>query len=42
MDEFSYLSVLIGLILGLGITKLMEGIGHLVQVRERIVRYWPL
>lgn len=42
MDEFSYLSVLIGLILGLGITKLMEGVGHLVQLRERIVWYWPL
>ena len=42
MDEFSYLSVLIGLILGLGITKLMEGVGHLVQVRGRIVWYWPL
>lgn len=42
VDEFSYLSVLIGLILGLGITKLMEGIGHLVQLRQRIVWYWPL
>ena len=42
MDEFSYLSVFMGLILGLGITKLMEGMGHLVQLRGRIVWYWPL
>ncbi len=42
MDEFSYLSVLMGLILGLGITKLMEGMGHLFQARETISWYWPV
>lgn len=41
MDEFTYLSVLIGLILGLGITQLMEGFGRLLQLRERISWYWP-
>lgn len=41
MDEFTYLSVLIGLILGLGITQLMEGFGRLLQLRERITWYWP-
>lgn len=41
MDEFTYLSVLIGLILGLGITRLMEGFGHLLQLRDRISWYWP-
>ncbi len=42
MDEFTYLSVLIGLILGLGITQLMEGIGRLAHHREKIDWYWPL
>lgn len=41
MDEFTYLSVLIGLILGLGITQLMEGFGRLLQLRDRITWYWP-
>ena len=41
MDEFTYLSVLIGLILGLGITQLMEGFGRLLQLRDRIIWYWP-
>jgi hypothetical protein len=42
MDEFTYLSVLIGLILGLGITQLMEGFGRLLQLRDRMIRYWPV
>jgi hypothetical protein len=41
VDEFTYLSVLIGLILGLGITQLMEGFGRLLQLREQIFWYWP-
>jgi len=41
MDEFTYLSVLIGLILGLGITQLMEGFGRLLPLRDRITWYWP-
>jgi len=41
MDEFSYLSVLITIILGLGITQLMTGLGWLIVSRERVRPYWP-
>jgi hypothetical protein len=41
MDEFSYLSVLITIILGLGITQLMTGLGWLIVSRERVHLYWP-
>ena len=41
MDQFSYLSVLISIILGLGITQLITGLGRLVQARERVTFYWP-
>ena len=41
MEEFSYLSVLITIILGLGIAKLMTGLGWLIVSRERVRLYWP-
>ena len=41
MDQFSYLSVLTGLILGLGITHLMEGVGHFARYRGRMTWHWP-
>ena len=41
MDQFSYLSVLISIILGLGITQLVTGLGRLIQTRERIKPYAP-
>ena len=41
MDQFSYLSVLISIILGLGITQLVTGLGRLVQARDRVKLYWP-
>jgi len=41
MDEFSYLSVLITIILGLGITQLMTGLGWLIVSRESVRLYWP-
>lgn len=41
MDPFSYLSVLISIILGLGIAQLLTGFGKLVQDRGRVVVYWP-
>lgn len=41
MDPFSYLSVLIGLILGLGIAHLMEGIGQFARYRGQIAWHWP-
>ena len=41
MDAFSYLSVLISIILGLGITQLLTGLGRLMQVRRRTRLYGP-
>ena len=41
MNEFSYLSVLITIILGLGITQLMTGLGWLIVSRESVRLYWP-
>jgi hypothetical protein len=41
MDRFSYLSVLISIILGLGITQLVTGLGRLIQARRRVRMYWP-
>lgn len=41
VDAFSYLSVLISLILGLAITQVLGGIRGLMQSRSRLVGYWP-
>ena len=41
MDPFSYLSVLISIILGLGITQLVTGLGRLIQARDRVKLYSP-
>lgn len=41
MDEFGYLSVLLSIVLGLGITQLLTGLGRLIQARERVRGYWP-
>jgi len=41
MDPFSYLAVLISIILGLGITQLLSGLGRLLQERRRVRLYWP-
>lgn len=41
MDQFSYLTVLISIILGLGITQLLGGLGRLLQARRRTRLYWP-
>jgi hypothetical protein len=41
MDAFSYLSVLLSIILGLAITQLLQGLGQLLQARERVRWYWP-
>ena len=40
MDAFSYLSVMLSIVLGLGLTQLFAGIGNLVQIRRRVKRYW--
>jgi hypothetical protein len=41
MDAFSYLSVLISLILGLAITQVLKGFRGLMHARSRVVGYWP-
>ena len=41
MDAFSYLSVLISLILGLAITQVLKGVRGLMQARSRLQVYWP-
>jgi hypothetical protein len=41
MDEFSYLSVLLSIILGLAITQILKGFRGLLQSRARVHLYWP-
>ncbi len=41
MDEFSYLSVLLSIILGLAITQILKGFRGLRQSRMRVKLYWP-
>jgi hypothetical protein len=41
MDAFSYLSVMISLILGLAITQVLKGFRGLMQARTRLHGYWP-
>jgi hypothetical protein len=41
MDAFSYLSVLISIILGLGVTHLLSGVGRIIERRDRVAPYWP-
>lgn len=41
VDAFSYLSVLISIILGLGVTHLLSGVGRIIERRDRVTPYWP-
>ena len=41
MDEFSYLSVLLSIILGLAVTQILQGFRGLLQSRARVRLYWP-
>ena len=41
MDAFSYLPVLISIILGLAITQILQGFRDLMQARSRLRLYWP-
>jgi hypothetical protein len=41
MDEFSYLSVLLSIILGLAITQILKGFRGMLQSRDRVRPYWP-
>ena len=40
MDPFSYIIVLTSIILGLGVTRIVGGLGHLLQTRKRRHNYW--
>lgn len=42
MDEFSYLSVLLSVILGLAVTQILKGFRGLLLSRTRIQIYWPV
>lgn len=42
MDAFSYLSVLLSIVLGLAVTQLLGGFAALVRARRRIAMYWPM
>jgi hypothetical protein len=41
VDPFSYLSVLLSIILGLAITQILLGVRGIVLSRARVVGYWP-
>jgi hypothetical protein len=41
MDTFNYLSVLISIILGLGITQLLSALGRSLEYRDKDRLYWP-
>ena len=41
MDAFSYLSILISIILGLAITQTLQGFRGLMLARSRLHAYWP-
>ena len=42
MDAFSYLSVLLSVVLGLALASLLTGFASMVRARARIAIYWPL
>src|SRR5437868_15494672 len=41
MDAFSYLSVLLAIIVGLGMTQVLTASGRLIRHRDRVRTYWP-
>jgi hypothetical protein len=41
MDAFSYLSVLLSIILGLAITQVLQGVRGLLLARTHVRLYWP-
>jgi hypothetical protein len=42
MNAFDYLSVLISIVLGLGITQVLAGFAAMVRARKRMRMYWPV
>lgn len=41
MDQFSYLAVLLSIILGLAVTQVLTGFRGLLQSRTTVRLYWP-
>jgi hypothetical protein len=41
MDAFSYLSVLLSIVLGLAVTQLLGGFAAIIRARSRVKMYWP-
>jgi hypothetical protein len=41
MDAFNYLSVLLSIIIGLGISQLLTASGRLIRHRDRVHFHWP-
>jgi hypothetical protein len=42
MDEFSYISVLISVVLGLAVTQILKGFRGILLHRTRVRVYWPV
>jgi hypothetical protein len=40
MDAFSYLSVLLSIVLGLGLTQILTAVGRLIRHRDRVRVHW--
>jgi len=40
MEAFNYLTVMVSIVVGLGLTQLLAGIGNFVQIRRRVRFYW--
>ena len=41
MDAFNYLSVLLSIIIGLGLTQVLAACGRLIRMRMHVIWYWP-
>lgn len=41
MDAFNYLSVLLSIIIGLGLTQVLAACGRLIRARMHVTWYWP-
>lgn len=41
MDAFSYLSVLLSIIVGLGMAQVLTALGRLIRSSDTVVWYWP-
>jgi hypothetical protein len=41
VDAFSYLSVLLSIVLGLGVTQVLTGLGRVIEARDRVRTFGP-